>query len=125
MSWRGVVPVSEDQLMIPGLVVPEVHHSDAAMVKAAKATLSELARAGKVGARHAVQVQLVLSLAQAIDSGARSGRASAVAMAAAQLNETMDRLDPPDETNPELRDRLAEFMATVEAAANNGGGVAS
>lgn len=113
---------ADAQPAIPGLDVPEVHPADSPMVKAAKATLAELAATGRVGARHAVQVQLVLSLAQAIDAGARSGRASAVAMAAGELNETMDRLDPPDEGgSPELRDRLADFMATVERAANNGG----
>lgn len=113
--------MSSEQPQLPGLEVPEVHTSDSPMVVAAKQTLAELKRAGALGARHSVRVQLVLSLAQAIDSGARAGRASAVAMAAAQLNETVDKLDPPDESNPELRDRLAEFMATVERAANNGG----
>ena len=113
--------MSTDQPQLPGLEVPAVHSSDSPMVVAAKLTLDELRRAGQLGARHSVQVQLVLSLAQAIDAGARSGRASAVAMAAGQLNETMDRLDPPDERNPELVDRLREFMQTVERAANNGG----
>ncbi len=112
---------SQDQPAIPGLEIPDPHPGDSPMVAAAKATLAALNASGRVGARHAVQVQLVLSLAQAIDAGARSGRASAVAMAAGQLNETMDRLDPPDESSPELRDRLAEFMRTVERAANNDG----
>jgi hypothetical protein len=113
--------MSDGQPQLDGLVIPEAHAADSAMVKAAKATLAELRRAGRVSAKHAVQVQLVLSLAEAIDKGARTGRASAVAMAAGQLNETMDRLDPPDENSPELRDRLAAFMETVERAANNGG----
>ena len=110
------------QPAIPGLEVPELHHADSPMVRAAKSTLAELARTGAVGARHAVQVQLVIQLAQAIDAGTRSGRASAVAMAAAQLRETMLVLDPPDELgSADMRDRLREFMATVERAANNGG----
>lgn len=113
--------MSSGQPELPGLELPAAHPSDSPMVVAAKLTLAELRRSGRVGARHAVQVQLVLALAQAIDAGSRSGRASAVAMAAAQLNETIERLDPPDESSPELRDRLAEFMATVERAANNGG----
>ena len=113
--------MSGEQLELPGLSIPEPHPSDSAMVRAAKQTLDELHRAGRVTSRHAVQVQLVLALAQAIDRGTRSGRASAVAMASKELRETMLVLDPPDENNPELRDRLAEFMATVELAANNGG----
>lgn len=123
MTETGTEPTETDaQPTIPGLEIPAPHGSDSAMVRAAKATLGELARVGAVGARQSVQVQLVLSLAQAIDAGARSGRASAVAMAAGQLNETMDRLDPPDELGTaDMRDRLREFMATVERAANNGG----
>lgn len=114
--------MTSTQPQLPGLEVPEVHSSDSPMVVAAKRTLDELRRSGQLGARHAVQVQLVLSLAAAIDAGARAGRASAVAMAAGQLNETMDRLDPPDELGgQDARARLAEFMATVEKAANNGG----
>jgi hypothetical protein len=113
--------VSTGQPQLPGLELPEPHPSDSPMMAAAKATLAELRRTGSVGARHAVQVQLVLQLAGAIDAGTRSGRASAVAMASKELRETMLVLDPPDESNPELRDRLAEFMATVELAANNGG----
>lgn len=113
--------MSAEQLPLPGLEVPDPHPSDSAMVRAAKLTLAELRRSGRVTGRHAVQVELVLALAQAIDRGTRSGRASAVAMASKELRETMLVLDPPDENNPELRDRLAEFMRTVELAANNGG----
>lgn len=114
--------MSTEQPELPGLVVPDVHPSDSTMVKAAKLTLDELRRTGAVGTRHAVQVQLVLQLAHAIDAGARSGRASAVAMASKELRETMLVLDPPDELgSSDMRDRLREFMATVERAANNGG----
>lgn len=120
-SWRWFV-VTERQLELPGLELPEPHPSDSPMLRAAKATLAELARTGAVGSRHAVQVQLVIQLAGAIDAGTRSGRASAVAMASKELRETMLVLDPPDELgSASMRDRLTEFMASVERAANNGG----
>lgn len=107
------------QLALPGLEVPEVTGHDSPMVVAAKVTLAELATAGTVTTRHAVQVQLVLQLAHAIDRGSASGRASAVAMASKELRETMLVLDPPDEmASASARDRLREFVAQVERVAN-------
>jgi hypothetical protein len=71
-----------------------------------------------------VLTQLLLSLSEAIDGGRRSGRASAVAMAAKELRETLLMIDPPPEDGSASEDAaraLREFMAKVEAAANNGG----
>lgn len=114
--------MSEDgQLELPGLTPP--HQSDTAMVVAAKATLDELRKLGVLERRHAVLVQLVLSLAHAIDKGTAAGRASAVAMAAAQLRETVLTLDPPPEdgdAGAQAHARLAEFLEAVERAANEG-----
>ena len=111
----------DDQLALPGLELSEPRESDSPMVVAAKLTLAELQRTGAVELRHAVQVQLVLQLAQSIDAGTRSGRASAVAMAAAQLRETMLVLDPPDDmANATMRQRLDAFMDSIERAANSG-----
>jgi len=93
------------------------------MVRSARVTLQALRDADRLESRHAVLVQLVLSLAGAIDAGVRSGRASAVAMAAKQLLETMLVLDPPPEdgdADQAARRALAEFLATVENAANEG-----
>lgn len=109
------------QPALPGLEVPEPTAADSPMVTAAKLTLGELRRTGAVEARHAVQVQLVLQLAHAIDKGSQSGRASAVAMASKELRETMLVLDPPDElANAGARDRLADFMTYIEQVANQG-----
>lgn len=84
---------------IPGLELPAPPPGeDGPMAKAAHTTLSALAEAGGLESRHQVLVQLVQSLAGAIDRGVSSGRASAVAMAAKQLLETMLVLDPPPET---------------------------
>lgn len=107
---------------IPGLEVPPASTADGPMVQAAVVTLQALQTGGVLEPRHSVLVQLVRSLAGAIDAGVRSGRASAVAMAAKQLLETMLVLDPPPEDGgiPEDRARqaLAEFMDTLEAHAN-------
>lgn len=106
---------------IPGLEVPgmpEATGREGPMVASARTTLEALA--GNLEPRHAVLVQLVLSLAGAIDRGVVSGRASAVAMAAKQLLETMLVLDPPPEgpTDSDARAALDAFVAFVEKAAN-------
>lgn len=115
-----MTPGKDGQLELPGLTPPA--GSDTPMVVAAKATLDELRTLGVLERRHAVLVQLVLSLASAIDAGARMGRASAVAMAAAQLRETVLTLDPPPEdgdAGAQAHARLAEFLQAVERAAND------
>lgn len=117
--------MADEQLELPG-VVPEPSAADTAMVQAATRSLRELEKVGTITERHAVQVQLVLSLSAAIDAGARSGRASAVAMAARELRETMLVLDPPPEDpaeGAEARRLMAAFMEAVEAHANAGEGV--
>lgn len=111
------------QLPLPGL---EPAQLDSAMVTAAKVTLAELRELGVIERRHSVLVQLVLSLAAAIDAGTRAGRASAVAMAAAQLRETMLTLDPPPEdgdAGAAAQAALDKLLAKLELAANNGGTV--
>ncbi len=107
---------------IPGLEVPPATALDGPMERAAAVTLQALQTSGVLEPRHAVLVQLVRSLAGAIDRGVQSGRASAVAMAAKQLLETMLVLDPPPEegTAAEHAAALAleEFVARLERHAN-------
>lgn len=98
--------------------------SDSAMVKACRQTIEALAAADKLAPEHAVLTQLLLALAEAIDGGRRSGRASAVAMAARELRDTLVMIDPPPEDGAAGADALRalrEFQAAVEYAANNGG----
>lgn len=105
-------------LDLPGLEGPR--ENDSAMVKATRMTLEAWAQSGKLMPHHAVLTQLMLSLAQAIDGGARSGRASAVAMAAQQLQSVVQLIDPPDETpgaGVEALRLLQEFMARLDHAA--------
>lgn len=96
---------------------------DTPLVQATKATLSVLREHDRLPPERAALAQLCLSLAAAIDGGARSGRASAVAMAAAQLRDTMLVLDPPPEDGDASADAmrmLGEFMTKLEAAAEAG-----
>lgn len=101
------------QPTLPGL---ESRGTDGPMLKAAQATIAAL----NLTPAQSALGQLVLSLAMAIDSGARSGRASAVAMAAAQLRETMLVLDPPadDDASRDAARMLDDFLAAAERAAN-------
>lgn len=105
-------------LQLPGL--DDGRDSDSAMVRATRQTLQAWASSGKLLPHHAVLTQLMLSLAQAIDGGARSGRASAVAMAAQQLQSVVMLIDPPDETpgaGVEALRLLHEFMGRLDVAA--------
>jgi hypothetical protein len=115
--------MTTDQEAIPGLVLPAIPPGqDGPMARAAHATLTALAATGQLEVRHTVLVQLVQSLAGAIDRGVASGRASAVAMAAKQLLETMLVLDPPPE-GPKLGDaakRMDAFFQRIEDHANGG-----
>jgi hypothetical protein len=111
----------DEQLALPG--VGEAAESSSAMVKAAHVTLTTLEQLGRLEPRHAVLAALILELAEAIDRGRRSGRASAVAMASKELRETVLMLDPPPESDAldaseAARKALRDFMEQVERAAN-------
>lgn len=115
--------MSDEQLQLPG--VAEAAESASPMVKAAHTTLQQLQHLGRLEPRHAVLAELVLSLADAIDKGKRSGRASAVAMASKELRETIVMLDPPPDTDSldaseAARKALADFVAKLEEHANTG-----
>lgn len=113
--------MADDQLALWEL--PEQHTGDTPMVAACKATLAQLRAVDRLPPERAALAQLCLSLSAAIDGGARSGRASAVAMAAAQLRDTMLVLDPPPEDGDANQDAvrlLGEFMAKLDAAAEAG-----
>lgn len=73
-------------------------------------TVQELTSAGLLEAHHAAYVALAYELADAVVAGRRSGRASAAAMAAAQLREVLNDLPKPVET-----DAATAFKQWVEA----------
>jgi hypothetical protein len=109
----------DEALYLPGL--EPGHASDSAMVKAARQTLAALQAADKLRPEHALLTQLILSLAAAIDGGTRSGRASAVAMAAKELREALLQLDPPpEEGQTDAAKVLRDFMDDLERHANGG-----
>lgn len=108
-----------DQLELPG--VGDAPARSSAMVLACHQTINALQSAGKLLPQHAVLTQLLLELSGAIDRGRAAGRASAVAMAARELRDTLLMIDPPPEdgaAGEEGARLLREFMAKVEAAAN-------
>lgn len=116
--------MTDGQLELPGMAEPA--SSASAMVKAAHITLQQLRDLGRLEPRHAVLAELILSLADAIDRGKRSGRASAVAMASKELRETVLMLDPPPDSDSldaseAARKALADFVAALEEHANTGG----
>lgn len=111
------------QLELPGIDLSD-RDNDTPMVRAVRATVAQLREEGKLARADAAMVQLALSLAAAIDGGARSGRASAVAMAAQQLRDTLLVLDPPPEegtASEAAKAQLNVFMRQLEYAANHGG----
>lgn len=111
--------VADHQLELPGL--GDGQQRDSAMVRACRLTIAALADAGKLTPAHAVLTQLLLELSGAIDRGRQAGRASAVAMAARELRDTLLMIDPPPEdgaAGDRAAELLREFWADVEAAAN-------
>lgn len=62
---------------------------------AVQATLDELNKAGLLLPHHAALAASALSMAEAVESGTHSRRASAAAMAMAQLLAVLDRLPQP------------------------------
>ncbi len=84
----------ESAPMIPGLEPPAPRES--ALERAARRTIAAIAEEQLLTERHAVICQLILDLAASIDAGRRSGKASAVAMAAAQLQSAYELLPIPE-----------------------------
>lgn len=82
-----------DAPMLPGLEPPP--RSASPLELAAHRTIQALQDEGLLEPRHALTCQLILDLSQAVDAGKRAGRASAVAMAAAQLREAFLSLPEP------------------------------
>lgn len=113
--------MTDSQLTLPGLE-PATTQTASPLVEAVKASMVQLHQLGKIQPQHQLHVQLALQLAQAIDHGSRSGRASAVAMASKELRETFDRLDPPEEgMGSDAAEKLAKLMNVLEAAVESGG----
>jgi hypothetical protein len=101
----------ETQPALPGLELdPELGGARGALRNAVVLTLDALKADGLLEARHTAVAQLALTLADAVARGTRSGRASAAAMAAAQLLATLDALPKPI-----AADQLERFNRLVDA----------
>ena len=83
-------------LPLPGLDDPA--SSTQHLELAVRRTLAAIRNAGLLNERDAGLAQLCLELARAVTAGVRSGRASAVAMAARELRETLLALPQPEGT---------------------------
>lgn len=103
---------TEVQPMLPGLELeaPGAAHGQTSMRVAVAQTIQSLLDDGLLEPRHAGLAQLALELADAVSAGTRSGRASAAAMAAGQLRETLLALPQPQEA-----EAGAAFQTFVEA----------
>ena len=99
---------------LPGLGDPGPHANPLRL--AAHRSLTALEGAGYLDDRHAVVCQLILDLADSIDAGRRHGRASAVAMAAAQLLAAFELLTP-EESGGDTGDQWSDFMAEIRRSA--------
>lgn len=87
-------PSGPDMLPLPGLDDPT--QSAQHLELAVRRTLDAINTAGLITARDAGMMQLCLELSRAVTAGVRSGRASAVAMAARELRETLLALPQPE-----------------------------
>ena len=99
---------------LPGLDEQGPHASE--LRKAAARTIVALEAAGYLDERHAVITQLILDLADSVDAGRRHGRASAAALAAAQLLAAYAVITAPEEEGGD-GDEWKDFMAEVRRSA--------
>lgn len=97
--------------MLPGM--SEITQPSGRIVPAVEATLQALIDDGLLEPRHTAAAQLALELALAVEHGIASRRASAAALAARELRETLATLPEPAET-PD--DPYLDFLRDLEAA---------
>lgn len=102
--------------MLPGLDEPT--RAEPALVTAARRTIAAVAAADLLGERDALTCALILDLAEAVAKGKAAGRASAVAMASAQLLAAIDRLPTPPEGGGAADDEWARLANDLREAAN-------
>lgn len=108
--------MNANQIELTGLELePENGGKASALRTAVIETISALHQENLLQPRHAAMCQLALELADAVAAGRRAGRASAVAMAAAQLRETLEALPQPQSAGAEQK--FDEWVTLLEQAA--------
>lgn len=109
---------SENQPALPGLELDaELTGNRSALRNAVVLTIDALKSEGLLEARHTAVAQLSLELADAVSRGTRSGRASAAAMAAAQLLAALDQLPKP--LAADAQERFNRFITALELQVND------
>ena len=107
----------EEQPALPGLELDAPLTGDrSALRNAVVVTLDALREARLLEPRHTAVAQLALELADAVSRGTRGGRASAAAMAAAQLLAALDQLPKPMEAS--VLEQWERFVQSLEHHAN-------
>lgn len=104
--------------MLPGLEPPTT--GEPPLVTAARRTIAAVQAADLLTERDALTCALILDLSYAVAAGQRSGRASAAAMAAAQLLAAIDRLPVPVEGGGD-DDPYARLAHDLREAAHHAG----
>lgn len=105
---------ARDEQLLPGLEPPS--RGEPAIKLAARRTLVALEAAGYLDERHAVINQLILDLADVVESGRVQGKASAAAMAAAQLLAAYQLL-MPEASEGGGDDDWSQFVADLRRSA--------
>lgn len=102
------------QLTLPGLELGAENGGKSGVLRrAVEATITALHAENLLQPRHAALCQLALTLADAVAVGTRSGRASAAAMAAAQLRETLQALPEPSQAG--VAERFESWIRELQA----------
>lgn len=119
----GAGDFARSESELPGLEPPA--RGESALMLATRRSIASLHALGLVDETHALLLQLLLDLAEVVDAGRRQGKASAAAMAAAQILATWQLLLPEapkgGEDGDGWDDVVAEFRRS-EAAIRNAAG---
>lgn len=109
------------EAVLPGLEPPAPRAS--LLERATRRTIAALEADDRVDESHAMLLQLLLDLAEVVDAGRRQGKASAAAMAAAQMLAAYAVLVPPveggDSGDPDAFDQLADDLRRAAALGNS------
>lgn len=98
----------ETAATLPGLELEAPGSQASALRRSVQRTIDALDEKGLLDPAHEALCQLALELADAVAAGRRAGRASAVAMAAAQLRETLQAL--PEPATMSTQEAFAKFV---------------
>lgn len=108
-------PFEAADVALPGLGEEDREPARSLLVDAARRSIAALSASGVLDETHALPCRLLLQLAEAVDVGVRSGKASAAAMAAAQLIATYELLLPAEAKGGET-DEWTQLLAELRGS---------